>query len=118
MGYSINRILVTLWLLAGLGWTACVSASTERESAAPISQVQTDAIESKCIDGLLLLEEARQPTTYAVSGGMVNVNGYCKAYARGQVFSVTYPVSGGTVDLTDLYQQTVPPTIDTEPESH
>ena len=117
MGYSINRILVTLWLLAGLGWTACVSASTERESAAPISQAQTDAIESKCVDGLLLLEKSTQPTTYAVSGGMVNVDGYCKAYARGQVFSVTYPVSGGTVDLTDLYQQTVP-TIDTEPESH
>ncbi len=115
MNYSMGRILVALAMMA-FGWTASANAPAENTDAASTGQGGTQAVESRCVDALLS-DESDERSTYAVSGDLVDVHGYCEAYARGQVFFETYPVAEGPVDLTGARHPAQPSSIDVEPRS-
>ena len=94
MDYSISRILVTLWVVVGLGWTTGANAHPPLGS---LAEPRSNAIESECVRALSQWVPGR-PTTYGVPGGWVDVTRYCKAYASGRVFSMTYSDTKSTVE--------------------
>ena len=77
---QISKSLVLLFLLA---ITTCATAPPPPGSLAAIRQEARKAIETECVRALFL--KKRKTIYYRVAGRMVDVFGYCAAYAHSRV---------------------------------
>ena len=80
----MKQLSVSLVLLSVLVISACTITPPPPGSLAEIRQQARKVVQSECLHALWL-SKGRKITYYAVSGGMVDVFGYCAAYARSRV---------------------------------
>lgn len=80
----MKKLSISLVLLSVLVMSACATTPPPPGSLAEIRQQARKAVESQCLYDLWL-SKGHETTYYAVSGGLVDVFGYCAAYARSRV---------------------------------
>ncbi len=78
---QLSKSLVLLFLLV---IPACATAPPPPGSLAAMRQEARKAIETECVSALFL-KTARRKIYFGVSGGLVDVFGYCAAYAHNRV---------------------------------
>ena len=82
--YPMKQISKSLLLLFVLIITACTTAPSPPESLEAIRQEARKTIETECVSALFL-KTGRRTFYFGVSGVLVDVFSYCKAYARSRV---------------------------------
>lgn len=81
----MKQLSISLVLLFMLAISACANTPPPPGSLAAIHQQARKAIDTECVRALYLSVPGRRKVYYRISGGWVDVFGYCKAYAYSRV---------------------------------